>query len=136
MPRSQSDRAFGFKSPGLLRILTAADPGEVLTAMEALGITFIPEPSLLDLFAIALGFILGPIGDILDLLEDVDVALDFVFANLDAAGQLGPQGKFAQDQSAKVKQLRAELRAAKDAFQEKLIEEREKVDPGTTTAVI
>lgn len=42
MPRSASDRGFGFKSPGLIRILTAADPNEVLTAMEALGITFAP----------------------------------------------------------------------------------------------
>jgi len=38
MPRSATDRSFGFKAGGLLRILTAADPQEVLEAMEALGI--------------------------------------------------------------------------------------------------
>jgi len=42
MPRSKNDRSFGFRAPGLVRILTAADPAEVLTAMEALGIQ-LPE---------------------------------------------------------------------------------------------
>lgn len=36
MPRSKSDRAFGFKAKGLIRILTAADVEEVKTALDAL----------------------------------------------------------------------------------------------------
>ena len=37
MPRSASDRKFGFKSKGLIRILTAADIKEVQLALDAIG---------------------------------------------------------------------------------------------------
>lgn len=39
MPRTATNRSFGFRSPGLVRILTAADADEVLTALEILGIS-------------------------------------------------------------------------------------------------
>ena len=39
MPRSAADRAFGFKAKGLLRILEAADIGEVREALSQLDIT-------------------------------------------------------------------------------------------------
>lgn len=38
MPRSKAERAFGFRSRGLLRILTGADIDEVLDALEQLGL--------------------------------------------------------------------------------------------------
>ena len=37
MPRSSGNRGFGFKSRGILRILVAADPAEVLDSVEQLG---------------------------------------------------------------------------------------------------
>ena len=38
MPRSASARKYGYKADGIVRILTAADPDEVLTALLTLGI--------------------------------------------------------------------------------------------------
>lgn len=52
MPRPAADRRFGFQSTGILRILVAADPEEVLKAIEELGIIIehehetIPIPTL------------------------------------------------------------------------------------------
>ena len=38
MPRPARDRAHGFRAPGIVRILTAADPDDVLSALLLLGI--------------------------------------------------------------------------------------------------
>lgn len=46
MPRSAADRRFGFKAKGLVRILTAADPAEILIALDELGLV-IQQPSTL-----------------------------------------------------------------------------------------
>lgn len=37
MPRKADERAFGFRTAGILRILAAADPEQVLDAVEELG---------------------------------------------------------------------------------------------------
>jgi len=52
MARSSAARAFGFRTPGLLRILIAADPQELLKALEEIGIKE-PEENFLDLILIA-----------------------------------------------------------------------------------
>ncbi len=137
MPRSAEHRGLGFRSEGLIRILTAADPAEVLTAMEALGITFRdPEPGLLDLFAIAIGLVLGPIGEILSLLDDIDVALLVLFSNLGANDQLGDVGAKALTLRERTKKLRTEFASETQGFRERIEEEKANLAKGRPTSVI
>lgn len=62
MPRSQADRAFGFRSQGLVRILLAADIEEVKKALEVLGLELAEgEPGVLDLFKDLFDELFGPV---------------------------------------------------------------------------
>lgn len=90
MPRSASDRDFGFKSAGLLRILTASDPGEVLTAMEALGITLLDETTFFDLIVSLTASFARPVRKLLDLLQRVENLAALLETNPFA--QIGPAG--------------------------------------------
>lgn len=90
MPRSASNRGFGFRSAGLVRILTAADPAEVLTAMEALGITLAPQTTFFDIIVIIARSFLGPLDEVLSFLEDVEQLADFL--DDDPFAQIGPAG--------------------------------------------
>lgn len=80
MPRSATKRNFGFRSPGLVRILTAADPDEVLTALEILGIS--PErpetleQALENVVMIAVAQVVGWVGPLADLVELASLAQD------------------------------------------------------------
>lgn len=75
MPRTAAKRNFGFMSPGLVRILTAADPDQVLTALEILGIS--PEKpetleqALENVVVIAVAQVAGWVGPLLDLVDVV-----------------------------------------------------------------
>jgi len=52
MVRSASDRSFGWRRAGLVRVLTNADPGEVLDALEEVGLQIPESVSLADLRAL------------------------------------------------------------------------------------
>jgi len=52
MGRSAADKRFGWRREGILRILTAADPGAVLEAITDLGLVIPEEISLADLSAL------------------------------------------------------------------------------------
>lgn len=65
MPRKAAARTFGFRRAGLVRILLAADPLEILMALEDLGLAIPDKPKLnLLLFEIAFSLLPGPSGKI------------------------------------------------------------------------
>lgn len=82
MPRSAASRKFGYRSPAIVRILTAADPDEVLTALEILGIS--PErpktleQALEDVVLVAVEQVVGWVGPLNDLIGIVSGIDDIV----------------------------------------------------------
>ena len=81
MPRSAADRKFGYKAKGLVRILTAADPDEVLTALLLLGLD--PrDPEIGEVFnelvGIAVQTIFGFVGVLNDISEIASSAVEMV----------------------------------------------------------
>lgn len=79
MPRSAVDRAFGFKAPGLVRILTAADPAEVLKALQELGLVAQEPSDLLSKVKQAIGdFILEPFEELFKIVDEVIQILEAV----------------------------------------------------------
>ena len=100
MPRKASDRAFGFKASGLIRILTASDPEEVLTAMEALGITLSEaDPTFRDFLVAIARFFVRPLDIALNALETASQtarsALQVISEISSADFRLGGPGKAA-----------------------------------------
>lgn len=77
MPRSATDRGFGFRAEGLVRILLKADLSEVLRALEQIGI----EPSDVDLSLVERirELFLAVAGPLLLTLELVDELIDLLF---------------------------------------------------------
>jgi len=61
MPRSKAARDFGFRAEGLVRILTAAEPEEVLIAFEELGIQQLKVEGLFDQFLNVARELFGPL---------------------------------------------------------------------------
>lgn len=79
MPRSAASRNFGYRSPAIVRILTAADADEVLTALEILGLS--PErPETLEqaLENVVLVVVeqmvswVGPLNDLMDVVSNLN----------------------------------------------------------------
>lgn len=81
MPRSAEARAFGFRATGLVRILTAADPEEVLTAMEALGIQLIESRTFFEAVQDLVVSSLGPAKELVDLVLEAEAIFQFFFEN-------------------------------------------------------
>lgn len=75
MPRSASDRKFGFKAAGLVRILTGADIEEVQKALEELGLE-VQSSGFLDTLKDLFDEVFGPLFLIRDLTAQV---LDLIF---------------------------------------------------------
>ena len=74
MPRSAADRGFGFKAAGLVRILTTADPEQVLIALEELGLVAEKPLTLLDrIKALVVDLLFEPLEK---LIQPLNVALD------------------------------------------------------------
>ena len=88
MPRSASDRKFGFKAPGLVRILTGADIQEVQKALEELGLE-VQTSGFLDTLKELFDELFGPLFLIRELTAQV---LDLIF------GPVGTQAPRTQVQ--------------------------------------
>ena len=85
MPRSAAKRNFGFRVDGLVRILTAADPDQVLEALLFLGIDPRPETgqdAIDTLVGLAVNHFIGWTGPLADLLDIKDAVVQLH----DAAG--------------------------------------------------
>jgi len=124
-------------SPGLIRILTAADPTEVLTAMEALGIQLIDKPSFLEIARdIAFAFT-GPVIAIIELAEQAQEVLQFFFEN---PGLRFPDGSDPTEAVEGIlDRLRREglqIERQREIFRQRLEEAAEEAAAGRPTAII
>lgn len=75
MPRSAADRAFGFRTQGLVRILTAADEQEVLEALAILGVVASPTGLFAKVRELTETFA-GPAADALDVWRQLFLEID------------------------------------------------------------
>lgn len=89
MPRSATDRKFGFKAEGLVRILTGADIQEVQKALEELGLE-VQSAGFLDTLKDLFDELFGPLFLIRELTSQV---LDLIFGPL---GTAAPQTQVQQ----------------------------------------
>ncbi len=139
MPRSAASRVAGFRAEGIVRILTAADPDEVLTAMEALGIQLTDEPGFFAILENLVGLVFGPLGDILDVLDTFDIVWEAAMRRLRQKPVSGEDLRLAirleqfQDE---VREVRARGIFEKDAFQERIEEAKKEAAAGQVTATI
>ena len=127
MSRSSEARAFGFRVEGLIRILVAADPEEVLKAMEALDIQLTEKVTAFDLVLTLLGTFIAPLGAIFTLLEDVEELATFLAQ--DPFAQIGPAGVPLQAQwgefELRARTLRLQGINARDTFRRRIEKEVE-----------
>lgn len=83
MPRSSADRAFGFKSAGLVRILLAADPAEILKALSELGLVVQEPTTLFQQFGrLVADFLTAPFEGFIDQFEAAIPLLERVLQQL------------------------------------------------------
>lgn len=82
MPRSAADRAFGFKATGLLRILLAADPDELLKALDELGIVIVRPTGLFAAIRALAESFAGPAVDVIDLWGQLTRSIDRLISDL------------------------------------------------------
>ena len=82
MPRSSADRAFGFKAAGLLRILLAADPEELLKALDQLGISVVKPTGIFAAIRALAETFAGPAVDLLDVWRQLTRSIDTVLSDL------------------------------------------------------
>jgi len=85
MPRTSENRAFGFRAEGIVRILTTANPNEVLTALLLIGI----DPRMPDAFDVLLEIAVDIIATpFVDLIKFFDTAVKAVDALTEIADTL------------------------------------------------
>lgn len=127
MPRQASDREFGFRAPGLARILVASDANEVLTALLTLGIDPTSEEAFEALVEAVVELVAAPV---LTVLTTFDNAL----ANIAAMVQIGENFVGRVDETLDIGALRSagaiasglvlttkvEIEALQFAFQERM----------------
>ncbi len=97
-------------------MLTAADPEEVLKAMEALGISLTLETAFEQIVEHALEFLLGPVLDALQFFEEAKPTLDFAIFELEEDPISGEQ-----EAATATRRLKIRMEAARQA----LIEQRQ-----------
>jgi len=138
MPRSRTDRSFGFRAPGLIRILIAADPEEVLKAMEALGIQLTDVPSIFDLVLDLFSVFVKPVAVVVNLLERVEKLAAFLERNPFA--QIGTAGVPAQavwaDFKKEARNARLQLIKERAKFREDIEKAAEEAPPPGFTFTI
>lgn len=126
MPRSSSDREFGFKAPGIVRILLTANADEVLKAFLTLGIDPTSDEAFAALSTAVIELIAAPV---VAALEGFDLIVGTI-AELVELGQttttsitetqlsaIANAGKIATGQVLTTKQ---EIEALHKAFQERM----------------
>jgi len=121
MPRSSSDRKFGFRKKGLVRILLAADALQVKLALDELGLLFENGGGILQSLKDLFDDIFGPIFAVRAIIKQI---LDRV---------LGPVG-FPRTRT-QVAQLSRQLETADDDVRILITAVRSLVNTGTGTVV-
>lgn len=131
MPRPAADRAFGFKAPGLVRILLAADPEELLKALEELGLVAKAPESISAIIEGVVGELLGPVVQAIDVTSAVRSVIDRALSALISAAnrtfipegaQLEPDLRAA---IASLEKTRLELAREKRAFEKRLATQKQ-----------